>query len=79
MREACFNRIRRDMPRTEGKQANTKYTRIGTKSYTEVERGHTVQEKNILLLKGRQRCWSETLAEYPESPNTKKEQGLFHK
>lgn len=49
------------------------------KSYTEVEQGHTVQEKNILLLKGRQRCWSETLAEYPESPNTKKEQGLFHK
>lgn len=42
------------------------------KSPTEVERGHTVQEKNILLLNGRQRCWSETLVEYPESPNTKK-------
>lgn len=40
-------------------------------SPTEVERGHSTGE-NILLLKRRQRCWSETLVEYPENPNIKK-------
>jgi len=43
MRYAYFKRIRRDMPRTEGKSANTKYTLTGMKSSTEVERGHPAE------------------------------------